>query len=673
MASPHALYPYPLDSNKPEIRLLELLLADTTGQLKCRLSGGISIDDAPPFSALSYVWGDPSDTVNIEVNGVQTPVTKNLSIALKHVLSCWQGIFDTRPPSSFRLWIDALCINQADLEERSQQVKLMPRLYSGAEIVLAWLGAEEESTLDLGIYILKQLTKAFYFHGLLTKWDIEVACQMTWLQDVPQLLHELTYETCWGALRYLIDLPYWSRAWIFQENVLASKVWYFHPRGGLDYHELIATCMLLASLSEGLTQRKTPRPEFIPSLVWMFLAPMDQSRWLHVRPVLRIKMAKDYGLGSVPAAHGRPDVWFWGYEQELLLLGGTLRATDPKDHVYALLAMTSLPVDVDYSSRKTVRDVHIEFCQACHDMMGRLDSPDLVFFLQYGGIGVFENKYNLPSWAPNFPEASVVGHHPTMGTKYRCLLSPFQQSMTPASISGATLSIHGVRLQKIKRVGGAPDTKLLDSKSEVHAWVQDYVNRFPVYPSSFPTVWALFLAVMRMPRLDFSFAPKAMLLRSFVDQLSVKVPHASITRAQPGEGAENTLESNSSSSVLLSRENQPEVPIVVPVDEPTIKADTTIETASMVRVTLLEALRSNTKRRLFETTDGYLGMGPQFCAEGDVVCLLDGYDDLVLLRERGTQYEYVGPCIVHGLPGDDLVGRLDNEGDALNIERFELI
>jgi hypothetical protein len=122
MASGHLLYPRPLDPNTPEIRLLELLPGDDSGHIKCTLSDGISLDDAPPLAALSYVWGDASDTTPIEVNGRRVPVTKNLSAALHNVLSCWQAIFPSREPSSFRIWIDALCINQSDLAEASQQV-----------------------------------------------------------------------------------------------------------------------------------------------------------------------------------------------------------------------------------------------------------------------------------------------------------------------------------------------------------------------------------------------------------------------------------------------------------------------------------------------------------------------------------------------------------------------
>lgn len=691
MASCSPLYPRPLDSNKPEIRLLELLPGDDAGQIKCRLSDGISLDDTPPFAALSYVWGDASDTTPIEVNGLRVPVTKNLAAALHSVFSCWQAIFPSRELSSFRIWIDALCINQSDLAERSHQVKLMPRLYSTAEVVLAWLGtaaaaaAEEEedtdATLRLGLFLLRSLNRAFYRHGLLQTWDREAVCRLAWLHDVPLLLREDTHARCWDALRHLFGLSYWRRAWIFQENVLASRLWYFYPGssgggggGRLTFDELVVPCMILSGLTRDLTERNVPRPEFVPGTVWMFLAPMDKARWLDLVPVLRIKIAKDVGR-----LHARDDeerrVDAWGYEPELLLLGGTLRASDPKDHVYALLALTSITVDVDYSSRTTVRDVLLEYCQGIHAMTDRLGERRPVSFLQYGGIGVFENRYDLPSWAPNFPEASAALHHRTMGCNHRQLTERFQSAVPPPRISGAMLSVSGVRLQTVKKMLGTfpPCGNLLEGEGEVHAWLQDYVNRYPVYPGSFPPLWALFLVVMRMTALDLGTTAKAMLLRCFTNGLGVTVPPAELSCPRPEEGLQTPPELGVSVKILPGGGNQPEIDIVVHEDRPADTLHQGVRTALLVRKSLEEALSSNHKNRLFETTGGNLGMGPRGCAEGDVVCFVDGYADLLLLRRCGLQYQYVGPCIVHGLPGDDLMERLEDAGDDVEIERFELI
>ncbi|KAH9209094.1 heterokaryon incompatibility, partial [Leptodontidium sp. 2 PMI_412] len=83
----------------------------------------------PQYAALSYVWGDASDTEDITLNGRKVPVTKHLAAALRHVKK--HGA-----KSSFRIWVDALCINRQDTQEREQQVPLMQYMYTLADIVL---------------------------------------------------------------------------------------------------------------------------------------------------------------------------------------------------------------------------------------------------------------------------------------------------------------------------------------------------------------------------------------------------------------------------------------------------------------------------------------------------------------------------------------------------------
>lgn len=107
-----------LDINRREIRLLELLPGHGTGPIRSRLLV-ISFDELPNYEALSYVWGVSEDNDDaIEISDVPVRVTHNLKVALQDLR--YDGI--TR-----LLWIDALCINQGDLEEKSSQIQLMSR------------------------------------------------------------------------------------------------------------------------------------------------------------------------------------------------------------------------------------------------------------------------------------------------------------------------------------------------------------------------------------------------------------------------------------------------------------------------------------------------------------------------------------------------------------------
>ncbi|KAL5381414.1 hypothetical protein DPSP01_007128 [Paraphaeosphaeria sporulosa] len=99
----------------------------------------VDTKDPPSYIALSYVWGVPSKTVPITINGKAINVTQSLNGALQ--------IFRTTPAL---LWADALCINQQDIPEKIQQVNLMSAIYRKAANVTVWLGPDEhEDARDL--------------------------------------------------------------------------------------------------------------------------------------------------------------------------------------------------------------------------------------------------------------------------------------------------------------------------------------------------------------------------------------------------------------------------------------------------------------------------------------------------------------------------------------------
>jgi hypothetical protein len=103
-------------------------------RLQCRL---IASDMHLPYAALSYTWGEEDGrNLNIWVNGIQVRVRRNLMCALRTL----QANFDLAPA----LWVDALCINQNDVDERNSQVALMGRIYENAAWVIVWLGTPQE-------------------------------------------------------------------------------------------------------------------------------------------------------------------------------------------------------------------------------------------------------------------------------------------------------------------------------------------------------------------------------------------------------------------------------------------------------------------------------------------------------------------------------------------------
>ena len=152
-----ALY-QPLDASCKEIRLLTIT-GESRGKITCRLHTVSLADGIPRFTALSYVWGSPTPNTSIWVNGAELSITMNLADALKSVTSHWQASFPDSDPADFRLWVDSICINQADLQERGSQVQLMSTLYQSAELVIGWVGAAEPERILLAFDAILVLRK----------------------------------------------------------------------------------------------------------------------------------------------------------------------------------------------------------------------------------------------------------------------------------------------------------------------------------------------------------------------------------------------------------------------------------------------------------------------------------------------------------------------------------
>ena len=93
------------------------------------------------YEAISYCWGDATDTRTVSCRGQPIDVTYSLYTALKRL----------RLPHARRtLWADAVCINQQDISEKSEQVKLMGQIYTHATRILIWLGDDTTGIDGLG-------------------------------------------------------------------------------------------------------------------------------------------------------------------------------------------------------------------------------------------------------------------------------------------------------------------------------------------------------------------------------------------------------------------------------------------------------------------------------------------------------------------------------------------
>jgi hypothetical protein len=134
---PHYRYDA-LNAELGEIRLLKLLPGEFSSEIHLQLiTQPLTETVQLRYDALSYTWGSTQTSALVFVGENTLDITQSLAEALPYL---------RYPDKSRVLWIDAMCINQRDIVERSQQVKRMAMIYSKAERVVVWLGLESNDT-----------------------------------------------------------------------------------------------------------------------------------------------------------------------------------------------------------------------------------------------------------------------------------------------------------------------------------------------------------------------------------------------------------------------------------------------------------------------------------------------------------------------------------------------
>lgn len=140
---PYCYSPLPLDHDS--IRLLRIKPHENDkADIQCELfeySLRTLCKGTHFYDALSYTWGSLEEELHIFINQCSFSVTINLRAALSHL----------RNHSVERIiWVDALCIDQANQEEKEHQIQCMAKIYGQANRVVVWLGeAADDSDLAL--------------------------------------------------------------------------------------------------------------------------------------------------------------------------------------------------------------------------------------------------------------------------------------------------------------------------------------------------------------------------------------------------------------------------------------------------------------------------------------------------------------------------------------------
>lgn len=209
------------------IRLIELQSSHNQGlnaPLRCRIFWTPLSACLSSFEAISYVWGSDPPSHTIYIADKVASITPSLEVALRHIRH------ESHPVT---IWVDQLCINQQDDEEKTQQVRNMDRIYRAASEVIIWLGLAADGSdrfmdiwakfgtrlIDWGLPGYFDLEKIGDLVRILGPEDRENLKSREWYA----LIREFADSIDEALLRSLIaweNRPWFTRIWVSMISLL---------------------------------------------------------------------------------------------------------------------------------------------------------------------------------------------------------------------------------------------------------------------------------------------------------------------------------------------------------------------------------------------------------------------------------------------------------------------
>ncbi|EGR48126.1 uncharacterized protein TRIREDRAFT_63093 [Trichoderma reesei QM6a] len=316
-----------------------------------------------PYEAISYVWGTSDRLFTLLCDGAVLPLTQSIRDALVRV---------RLPDRARRLWADQICINQDDVAERSQQVKLMNAVYKNASKVLVWLGRDVDGVAADAVRMVHHLDGVFR--------DEEA-------HEAFKIAHEehLAMQSAerWVPLAKLTKLPWFHRIWIVQEIGTTAPATLYWGDTEMDWDTLSFVAGILNERYHHLRTR--------------FFIGTSNIRYLHQRFVEPAEAYDQF--------HNRGN---FAYE---LHRARHLLAQDPRDHVYAFLGHFSLTkggeelrelvADYSKSVEEVYFDVAVRGLRGAHDLL-MLSATHHSRPNNRRRAPGNERELDLPSWVPDW-------------------------------------------------------------------------------------------------------------------------------------------------------------------------------------------------------------------------------------------------------------------------------
>ncbi|PQE12977.1 heterokaryon incompatibility protein [Rutstroemia sp. NJR-2017a BBW] len=566
--------------------------------------------NAPKYEALSYEWGIHMCDKPVLCDGQELQVKTNLAAALKHLRLA---------DKSRWMWIDAICIDQANIPERNQQVSMMRDIYAHANRVLIWIGNELAYTKEAFGAIIK-LAKLWQIRevGRLQAADRSPPCQVrpSTAEESSLLLQD---RLLWESLFALFSSTYFERTWIIQEIAVSTRatvVCGTHQVNWKLFHW--GACFIGATTS------------------LLHQAP-DRERLAMIAAIGSIKsMSKQNDMDPLP---------------DYLRLVQASKCSNPQDKVFGLLGLrynaellprlAKLLLQVDYN--KSVQEVYQDAAEYII-----LSQQDLE--ICYAQPLTSKKVQGLPSWVPDWsvrmegaPTAFLLIHY-----KVRHLLpgkiifdgsSMYVDGLIVDSIDFTTSTmscetplpdIKRIILHLCKRVDvasadcGEPGLEFLDMLPYLDC--STYKNG----ESVFEALWRTLIgntANFEPAKPDFVRHFWAVLDTIILRERGIVFDRNNFSRDLDLDPRIEQRLQNDKISQQFWRSAQ----------------------EGQSHLFLLELVNTIHRRVFFTTSRGYMGFGAMGAQVGDQVCILGGGWTPFILRNYNTHFEMIGDSYLHGI------------------------
>jgi hypothetical protein len=361
------------------------------------------------FEALSYTWGDQGDARSIFVNKIRRDVSRNLEEALRAL----RDLQETRLGMCY--WVDSLCIDQKNVEERNEQVKRMKEIYSRARAVIVWLGQEGKDDRN-AVQTMRHL------------------CRNPYVENTLQLPRDLQLDG-WPALVAFMQKPYWDRSWIIQELAMNhNSTLILCGRFKLTRRMIRLGAIYCQELLQASEDQSYQSDHYLELDAWSMASRMYRLASLNFNP---------NGEASLDL---------------LLNLVRQADATDKKDKVYGILGLldpnVSEDIIPDYSLSE--RQVYTDFMISIVKNSRRLEQ------IMFGGIST---EKGWPSWVPDWRLPFGRHHIRYLRSRQASGNSPAKIQFLKKGRNGDLLACSGFQVDIVDGVAAQPSPRYYSNQS----------------------------------------------------------------------------------------------------------------------------------------------------------------------------------------------------------------